>query len=243
MTDLNPDVKAIRVSIMQPYLFPYIGYFQLIDQSDIFVQYDDVNYIKKGWINRNQILVNGQPHRFVLPVRNVSQNKKILELEVSDVPTNLLRTFHRAYSKAPEFASVYPLIETILTNKTRNLADYLDDSIQALTEFMGITTRILRSSQLPDSFTRCDREQRLVQITHSLGGNIYLNAPGARELGLYSPEVFLSAGIKLMYLAPGKVEYRQMSPKFQPNLSIVDVLMFNPVDKVREHLNNFALVY
>ena len=110
----------MKVAIMQPYFFPYIGYFQLINLVDVFVVYDDVNYIKKGWINRNNILINKKSFLFSLPLQNMSQNKLINEIflvEDTNWRISLLNTIQITYKNAPYFDEVYSLIEEIISYK------------------------------------------------------------------------------------------------------------------------------
>src|ERR1035437_2930920 len=106
----------MKIAIMQPYIMPYIGYFQLINAVDKFVILDDVNYINKGWINRNNILVNKKAHLFVIPLKEASQNKLINEINISDEgkwKANLLKTIEQNYKRSPYFTIVYALIEEI----------------------------------------------------------------------------------------------------------------------------------
>ena len=112
---------------MQPYIFPYLGYWQLMKAVDTFVVFDDVNFIKKGWIHRNNILVSGQKHMFTLPLQKASQNKKINEIDLSESENwreKILRSIFMAYKKAPMFDSVYALLERIIGNQEKNLASF-----------------------------------------------------------------------------------------------------------------------
>lgn len=240
----NSDL-GVKVAIMQPYLFPYMGYFQLIQAADFFVQFDDVNFQKKGWINRNQILLNGKPHKFVLPLVKASQNKLIQELDISDGSNSklkLLAKIESAYRKAPQIESVLPVLSKIILYPANNLCDYLDNSIQQLCSFIGIATKILRSSELPETYIEDNAEERLINITKSLNGNTYVNASGALALGLYSTDNFNRAGIDLRFIQPGNIAYDQRSSEFVANLSIIDVLMFNTPEQVSTHLQNYSLV-
>lgn len=123
----------MKLAIMQPYFLPYIGYFQLINAVDTFVLLDDVNYINKGWINRNQLLLNGKAHLFTLPLQKASQNKLINQLELSNETKwkdKLLKTIETAYKKAPQFHLVFPLISQILQYPESNLSLFIHHSIQ-----------------------------------------------------------------------------------------------------------------
>src|SRR6266498_1735594 len=105
---------------MQPYLFPYLGYFQLIHAVDRFVVYDDVAFIKQGWVNRNRILINGQPSYVTVPLKQASSFRQIRDIEIDDSPQNrewpsrFLKSVDNAYRRAPQFTHVFPLIESVV---------------------------------------------------------------------------------------------------------------------------------
>ena len=126
----------MTIAIMQPYLFPYIGYFQLIHAVDRFIIYDDVCYINKGWINRNNILLNGAAHLFTIPLQDASQNKRICDIPLSaDTKwrTKLLRLIDSAYHKAPCFGKAYPLIENLIQKQYDSIAGLNYYSIKIIT--------------------------------------------------------------------------------------------------------------
>ena len=134
-----------KVGIMQPYFVPYIGYWQLLNAVDEYVIYDDVNYIKSGWINRNRILINGNPTYFNIPILGASSFKLINEISVNQneklIQKNL-KTIKEAYKKAPFFNDVYPIIEKILTCEQTNLAKYIAYSIKAICLYLDIILSI-----------------------------------------------------------------------------------------------------
>jgi len=242
MTDQN---QSLKIAVMQPYLFPYIGYFQLIAEVDCFVQYDDVNFRKKSWINRNRILLNQSPHRFALPLSKATQNKYINELDITKTPDprpKLLDTLKHAYAKTSEFEQVFPMLSDIVMYPATNLADYLDNSIRQICGFIGISSQILKSSEIKLSNPKNKGQDRLIDLVLNLDGRVYVNAPGAREAGLYSHEGFHEHSIELRYLKPGEIVYDQGQEHFEPNLSIIDVLMFNNIEETRSHLQNYVLV-
>ena len=141
----------IKIGIMQPYFLPYLGYWQLINIVDKYVIYDDVNFIKKGWINRNRILINKQSNWFTLKLSDASQNKKINEVFVLDHKNyfnKLIRTVYENYKKAPYFNDVFPLINDIIENPERNLAKYLEFSIKKICDYLEIKTELIISSDL-----------------------------------------------------------------------------------------------
>lgn len=232
----------MRVSIMQPYFFPYIGYFQLIANADVFVIYDDVNFIKKGWINRNNILVNNKPYLFSMPLQNVSQNKLINEILISDLDkwkTDLLKTISFSYKKAPFYQNVYPLIDKIISFDELNLALYIQNSIQNLCAYLKINTKLIMSSEI-DKNNNLNGEDRIIDICLQLGANQYVNAIGGKDL--YDSAHFSEKNIKLQFIKSEKIEYKQFKNEFIPWLSIIDVLMFNSVSDVKQILNQYELI-
>lgn len=232
----------MKVSIMQPYFFPYIGYFQLIANSDVFVIYDDVNFIKKGWINRNTILVNNTPYLFSIPLQNVSQNKLINEIFISDLDkwkTDLLKTISLSYKKAPFYQDVYPLIEKIISFDELNLALYNQNSIQNLCEYLNLNTKLLMSSEIVKN-NNLRGENKIIDICLQLGATQYINAIGGIEL--YTQENFQVKNIDLKFIKSENIIYQQFKNEFKPWLSIIDVLMFNSVEDTRMLLNKFELI-
>ena len=221
------------VAIMQPYFFPYIGYFQLINEVDEFILLDDVNYIKKGWINRNNILQpNGDALRITMPLDSPSQNKLICDTQISHTlewQTKLLKQISHCYKKAPCFDDVYSLIKEILSYETVNLSLFLQNSLEKLVRFIGIETPILRSSTTFDKHALSGQD-RIIDIVLKSDASHYLNAPGGKSL--YNATDFAKQGITLNFLEPKLVEYDQSQNAFIAGLSIIDVLMFNESSKV-----------
>lgn len=229
------------IAIMQPYLFPYLGYFQLIMASDTFVLFDDVNYIKKGYINRNNILLNGAAYRFTVPVQNVSQNKKINEHYFSNDTDAILKTFSMAYLKAPYFADVFPIVERALKSSERKVSSVCFDSINDILNYLGIEKKIVFSSDI--AYDRCaSATDKLIEITKVLGSNYYINAIGGRNL--YEYDYFKSKDITLAFIQMDDIEYSQEGKniEFVPNLSILDVLMWSSPKDVLEMLSKYTLI-
>lgn len=229
------------IAIMQPYLFPYLGYFQLIMASDTFVLFDDVNYIKKGYINRNNILLNGAAYRFTVPVQNVSQNKKINEHYFSDDTDNILKTFNMAYGKAPYYTDVFPIVERALKGNERKVSSVCFNAISDILGYLGIEKNILFSSDI--DYNRCaSATDKLIEITKALESNYYINAIGGQNL--YEYDYFQSKDITLAFIQMENVVYSQdgKNVEFVPNLSILDALMWAPPKNVVEMLNNYTLI-
>ena len=223
------------VSIMQPYLFPYIGYYQLANLSDQFVVYDDVNYIKQGYINRNYILSNGRKHRFSAPVERISSFRKINQHDFDSRITFVLPLFEDAYRSAPNFNMVYPLIEDVFKGP-RNVAAFTSRSIAKVFDYLGTPLRSVYSSDL-DIPISLSGVERVIYICEALGATTYVNAIGGREL--YSAEYFISSGVNLQFIRSISRPYNQASgQEFVPFLSIIDVLMHNSIEDTINMLND-----
>lgn len=234
----------MKLSIMQPYFLPYLGYWQLIASADTFVIYDDVNFIKGGWINRNRYLYHGEPKYFNINMSGASPNKKINEIGLMQDPRyhqgkKLLSTFQMAYQKAPMYYKVLPLLEDIILCQEDNLARYLEHSIRRMCEYLEIPTKILVSSQITEKDSSLAKEKKVINICHCLGADTYINAIGGREL--YSQEEFQEAGLQLYFIQMNEIRYQQFDQPFVPGLSIVDVLMFNEKEQVKQFLTEYTL--
>jgi len=229
----------MRLAIMQPYLFPYIGYFQLINAADSFVVYDDVNFIKGGWINRNFILANGDKMRLTLELQGAGSNVLINQVHVGGNRLKLLKSIQQAYSKAPQFYAVFPLIERIVMNEEGNLAQYLNCSLREICDYLDLSPDWHLSSELmKDNSLRA--QAKVLDICKKLGADQYVNVPGGKDL--YDHESFTDQGLKLSFIEPKTVEYEQFGKPFVPNLSIIDVMMFNTQAQCASMLKEYSLV-
>ncbi len=233
----------MAVAIMQPYFFPYLGYFQLVQAVDHFVLYDDVMFIKKGWINRNRIWMQGQDFMFTIPLQKQSQNKTIRESNVAwntEFPSKFLVQLRSAYKKAPHVDAIMTLIEGVLAEKPISLADLAGNSIQATWNYLGLTKNFYFSSELSVS-ADLGRAERLIEITKSFGESVYINAANGKEL--YTKPSFAQNGIDLKFIQCELPYYAQGNGgAFLAGLSMIDVLMWNDVQNVRDLLTSYVLV-
>lgn len=232
----------MKLGIMQPYFFPYIGYWQLINAVDKYVIFDDVNFIKRGWINRNRILMNGEEKMINVQMHRASQNKLINEVEVlfsESYNKKNLRTLESCYKKAPYSSNVFPLINNIITQDEKNLAKYLENSIRQICKYLSINAELIVSSSIKKN-NNLKGKDKILEICKILGADEYYNAIGGKEL--YSYDEFLFQGIKLRFLKTGNIEYKQFNNKFVPNLSIIDVMMFNSVGDINKLLEKYELL-
>jgi GNAT superfamily N-acetyltransferase len=232
-----------KIGVMQPYLFPYAGYFGLINSCDKILFYDDVNYIKKGFINRQKILVNGSPHFIRIPLVKASQNKFINEIEIfveNEInTTKILKTIEASYKKAPYFNDVYPIIEKILTREYKMLDEMVISSIASVCDYLGIDIDWERSSIAEGGTCGMDRADRLIQIAKNQGFNNYINV-GPSEL--YTKEYFKERGINLFFNKHEVKEYEQFKKPFVSHLSCIDFLMFNPKRKCKELILSYKVI-
>lgn len=232
----------MKLAIMQPYFFPYLGYFQMFNAVDKFVLLDDVNFIMRGYINRNSILLNGKAHKFSIPLEKPSQNKLINEIKLNfsqKDKENFLKTIQLAYKKAPFYKDFYPILESIVLNEENDLTKYLKFSFEKAKEYLNLDTEILISSEIEKDNT-LKAQDRIIEINKKLGSTTYINAIGGQEL--YNRDDFKAVGMELKFIKMEPVEYKQFKNEFVPNLSMIDVLMFNDVFAVKELLENYELI-
>ena len=233
----------MKIAIMQPYFFPYLGYFQLIQAVDVFVFYDDVNFIKKGWINRNRILLNNEDHLITIPCIKVSQNKLINEVLVnyddSEI-SKMTKTLNHAYHLAPNFKSVMGLFEKVMGEKHRTISELAIQSVKSVCEYLEIEKSFKTSSCSDYGNRHLIKGDRLMDIAKREGLADYVNAIGGSEI--YTKEEFARNGIRLEFLKPALNPYAQRSNNFVSGLSILDALMFERKDVVKNHLINYSLI-
>ena len=229
----------MKLAVMQPYLFPYLGYFQLIRAVDAFVVYDDVNYIKGGWINRNFVLSESDKQLITLPLQGASPNQLINQVTVGNRHNKLIETIRHRYGKAPQFSAVFALVENILNQQEKNLARFLEYQLRQVCDYLGLhPTWYVSSSLKKDNELR--GQDKVLAICEELGATHYINMPGGKSL--YNREAFASRGIQLSFIQPKAVAYRQFANEFTPNLSIIDVMMFNDQAQCAKLLEEYELV-
>jgi len=233
----------MRLAIMQPYIFPYIGYFQLIHAVDKFVFYGDVNFIKQGWINRNRILVGKKPVLFTIPIKSVSSSVKINATRIDDRQYRHWRkkqliTIKQNYGKAPLFDLIFNLIRKVFSQEVDYISDIAVESVRAVCEYLQLSTQIIRSSTVYHN-SNLSGQKRVLDICSKESAKVYINPVSGKPL--YSKRMFASKGICLKFLNPGIKKYNQNCEAFMPRLSILDVLMFNSVEAVKGHLGCFEL--
>jgi hypothetical protein len=232
----------MKIGIMQPYIFPYIGYFQLINAVDKFVIYDDVNFINKGWINRNRILNNGKDSLFSIPLKEASQNKLINEIEVnwdSAWKSKFLKTLEQCYKKAPFYQETLLIIEETFSIDHEPISKVIEYNLRLICGYLDIKTEIISSSAIYEN-THLKAQERILAICLQEKATQYINPIGGLEL--YDKDFFEAKNINLNFIKSKSIEYPQFKNEFVPWLSIIDVLMFNSKEIVKDFLGNYELM-
>lgn len=223
---------------MQPYIFPYVGYVQLVNYVDSFVLYDDANYINRGYINRNNILYNENSKRFTLPVISASQNKKISELRFSSNLQKPLEFIRHAYSRAPYFPNIFKLVEDVLTAPDKSITSICENGLKSIFKYLDLEVTILRSSNLNYDRTLSPAD-KLIAISNILGASNYVNSAGG--MALYDREYFSDNCCELSFLEMKDFRYQQGRSEFVANLSIIDILMWCEKRDVVKALTNYKI--
>lgn len=231
----------MKLAVMQPYVFPYLGYIHLMSAVDEFILLDDVQFIAQGWIHRNQILVHGKPHLFTIPIQQHSLSTPISEVRLSKFERfceKFFKTLEAAYRKAPFYDETRELVHCALAPGVERISVLAERTLMLLSEQLGMGASILRASSfaLPDSLRGVERVLKLCELRSA---RTYVNASGGTEL--YRAADFESRGIELKFVESRFREYPQFSGTFVPHLSILDVLMFNGREGTRALLKDWEL--
>lgn len=232
----------MKIAIMQPYFLPYIGYFQLIKAVDKFVVFDDVNYINKGWINRNNLVVGGNKQLFTIPLLDASQNKLINEIIIvgeDKWKQKLLKKVEQSYRKAPFFEQVYALFCSLINTGLHKIVDLNVHAIRKICEYLEIQTEIVPTSALYNN-RHLKGQDRILDICLQENSDTYINPIGGMEL--YDQHLFREHHIEIYFIKTLEMPYTQISDKYIPSLSVLDVLMHVDKSEIHAHLNSFQLI-
>lgn len=232
-----------KLAIMQPYLFPYIGYFQLINSVDEFVIYDNIKYTKKGFINRNKILSNNIDKIITVPIKKDSDYLDVRKRELATSwgkdRKKMLNLINSSYRKANYFEISYPLIEECIMYSELNLFKFIHNSVIKMCDYLNIKTKITISSTIDINHT-LKSQDKVIAICKSQNATTYINSIGGTKL--YSQKEFNKNNIKLNFIKSGNIQYKQFGSNFIPWLSIIDLIMFNSKEQITQHLNNYTLI-
>ena len=232
----------MKLGMMQPYFYPYLGYWQLMNYVDEYIIYDDVNFIKGGWIHRNRIKINCEAQYFGIKIKKPSQNRKICDHEMNMSEKDrmdLLKKVQNAYVRAPYYKEVAELFEKTVMYDAVGVGEFLEYSNRAIADYLGIKTKIYTASGLKMNHEHRG-QQRILDICKERGCDAYINAIGGTNI--YSKDEFAAEGIRLNFLRMNPdIVYEQGKGDFLPGLSILDVMMYNSKDELSELLNRYTL--
>ena len=221
--------------ILQPSYIPWRGYFDQIAQADVFVFYDDVQYDKHGWRNRNRIKTHQGGQWLTIPVHSkgvVVENIPINQIEIAweqQWSERHWRAINQAYSKAPYFKEYAPWLEEVYSRRPAMLADFTIPFTIEMAQKLGIChTQFMRSSALPATGQKTDR---LIQILTQIGATHYISGPSAQSY--IEEEKFQAAGITLEYMVYNYPEYPQLYPPFDAFISCLDLLFMTGKEAAR----------
>ena len=236
---------------MQPYFFPYLGYFQLISAVDGMLLYSHVNYIKRGWVNRNRVLARARgPVYVTVPVRDASSHRIIGDVEIDNSTpwkSTMLNSIYHEYRRSPHFHQVYTFLEALLTRPYEKLDLLNIDTVRAVVSLLGINTNVsvanenhIAMERVLENTPSAERKtQRILELCRHEKASTYLNPVGGKLL--YDKDVFRRNGVELQFLESIPTPYLQSAPGFVPHLSIIDVLFNCGVEGTRQLLDNYQL--
>ena len=231
------------VAIMQPYFMAYIGYFQLINSVDTFVIYDNIQYTKKGFINRNRILHNGTDKQFTIPIKKDSDYLNVVDRNISETWSKdrkkLLNIINQSYKKSPYYNECIDVINECIMYENYNLFEFIYFSVQKLCSYFNIDTNIIISSDI-DIDHSLKSQEKVIAICKQLNAKTYINSIGGTNL--YDTKTFKQQNINLNFIKSKTIEYSQFNQEFIPWLSIIDVMMFNDKNTINNYLNQYTLI-
>lgn len=231
------------MAIMQPYLFPYVGYFNLVASASKFVFYDDVSFIKSGWINRNRILLNGAVHSFTCPVTVNKFGAAIADVRVADLPrfrSKFLKTLEHAYTSAPFFVQGMGYAENVLSSGSDRISELAAYSVMSAMQCIEVDQTFEFSSRNYPTTSHLRGAQRIIAIVRAGGCGCYINSIGGQAL--YDQALFEQNGLQLQFIQPRIQVYPQVGVReFCPKLSIIDLLMNLSIEQIRQQLASYEL--
>lgn len=235
----------MKVALMQPYFFPYIGYFQLINEVDEFVIFDNAQYIRRSWITRNRLLNAHKESTFInVPVCKEAMGTKIKDIRINNDIQWQNKIFQQLlyYKNAPYYQYVKDFLSDCFTvNDSDYVSQFNTRSLKMICDLLKIDTKItVLSEKFPAIDTADEADEWGIKVSKALNASTYINAIGGKEF--YNPEKYLNNGIDIQFVEPVLLAYKQFKPLFVPGLSIIDVMMFNEIEKIREMLQLYLLV-
>lgn len=250
----------MKLAIMQPYFFPYIGYFQCINAVDKYMVYDKLNYIYQGWVDRNRLVDKSGTIFYIRPqLKDASVSKLISEIRLQPKQfwrQKLIKTLKFSYAGASCFDETLALVSEILSYETESLSDFNFNAIKSICTFLEIGTELTNETQTYEALERelrvksselpPDAEEmpeikviRALKMCEMEGADVFINASGGAAL--YDKSVFKDQGIDLKFIHTNPIRYAQFGEEFFPGLSIIDVLMHNGKEGTKTLLTEYEL--
>jgi len=231
------------LGIMQPYIFPYLGYFHLIDACDTFVFYDDVSYIKQGWINRNRLQLGTQEYLFTIPLDNPGSFRKIHEIPTHpklflDWKNKFYKTLEQSYSKAPFYTAMLKIATQTLDTPAENIGEICKTGIYQVCAYLNIQKNWIHSSTQFNN-EHLQSVNRVLDICGQTNASHYINASGGRSL--YAQEVFQAKGLQLSFVQATLPPYLHNKIPALPGLSILDMIAWVSPEELQHFLKQYKL--
>lgn len=230
----------MQLGIMQPYFFPYLGYFDLINYSYRWIVFDTVQYIRHGWVNRNRILHPKKGWQYIaVPVKKHSRNTVIKDIEVSQDPKwrkRILGQIQHYRRTAPYFHETYQLVEECLAAEEHSLSRLNVAILDNVCHHLGISFEYEYFSEMELELGPVEGpDEWAIRISEAIEATEYVNPAGG--IAIFDSSKFEARGIRLTIRNLPSLRYPCPGYEFIPGLSIIDILMWNLPDKVKEYLD------
>ena len=230
---------------MQPYLFPYLGYYALIKNTDKWIVFDEVQFIRHGWIERNRILKPNDGWQYIsVPLEKHSRDTLIKDVKIKfseDWKEKIIRQLDHYKKKAPYYKQVIDFLKNTFLFHTDSISLFNTHLLKESCNYIGISFSYEIYSEMNININPINSAgDWALNISKELGASCYINPPGGIEL--FEKGKFEKAGIDLKFLKINFEEYKQYKSIFESGLSIIDVMMFNSPEEIRQMLNKFELI-
>ena len=235
----------MKLGIMQPYFFPYLGYFSLIKNTNHFIFFDTPQYEKRSWMNRNRIInANGEVAYISVPLNKAPQQTAIKDMVIDNTQNwgeSMLARLVYYKKNAPYYEKISTFFSSLITPPLDSLADLNISTTIAVSRYLGIDTTFETFSKmnLPIGEVNAPDEWAL-EITKALGYDTYVNPPGG--MAFFDKNKYIDNKINLEFLQADLRPYNQKLDHFEPGLSILDVMMFNSPEEIREMLDEYTII-
>lgn len=234
----------MKVALMQPYFFPYIGYFQLIHSVDEFVIFDQAQHIRRSWITRNRILNAHKETVYInVPVCKAPRETKIKDIIINNELNWQEKIIQQLnyYKDAPNYSHVLEFVKECLRKEYTKLSQLNTCLLRKTCKLLNIETNItVLSESFPSIDEADDADEWGIIVSKALNATTYINAIGGKEF--YNTQKYNEEGLEIKFVNPMLEPYKQFNHEFISGLSIIDVLMFNNIDHIIEMIENKEFV-